>query len=187
MDFLQIIKHIDIYNVTNPAAKQDFLLKYLPLLSPLIVIATFFLNNWYNVVTKKKESKRNWYFKAYFEPSLKKVDDFFSSTDTIIKEALDTYKDCINWSENNRLEFIGSKLLNLSDSKRKFSIEVLSLLKSPYISEFMALEIILNDFEDAASDAFTFPPNPEAYFKYITKINEIKGKMIDTLSGPALA
>ncbi len=186
MELLQIVKNIDIYNTVNPAQKQDLFFKYLPLLSPIIVIATFFFNNWYNVVTKRKESKRNWYFKAYFEPSLKKVEEFFTAADNEVKSALELYQVSSTWKEDARIEFIGECLLKLADLKRRFSIEVLSVLQSPYPKEFAKLEIILNNFEDAGSDAFTSPPIEDAYFIYLSKINKIKGEIINTLSGPAL-
>ena len=186
MELLQVVQSVHTQYITNPAPKQDFFFKYLPLLSPLIVILTFFLNNLYNVVTSRKERRRNWYFKAYFEPNIKKVEEFFSLADSEMQTALATYTHGNDWPSNDTIEFISTTLQTMADAKRKFSIEVLTVLKPAYPESFSDLETILNDFEDACSDAFTNPPSAEAYFQFITKINIIKGDLIKTLSGPAL-
>ena len=183
---MQIVKHIDSQYILNPAVKQDLFFKYLPALSPLIVIFTFVFNNRYTVKTKKKESKRNWYFKAYFEPNLKRVEEFFNFAESEMKTAVETYSKSTKWSTNRKVEFVSKTLAILFDAKRKFSIEVLSLIMPAYPNEFSDLENSLNDFEDACSDAFTTPPNSEAYFDFLFKITKIKGEIINVLSKPAL-
>lgn len=183
---LQIVNQIESQYIINPVVKQDLFVKYLPLLSPIIVILTFFLNNIYNVKTKKKESKRNWYFKAYFEPNIKRVEEFFNQADSDMKAAVEAYQKSIKWSSDRRVEFISKTLAKFSDAKRKFLIEVVSLIMPAYPKECSDLENSLNEFEDACSDSFTNPPNPDAHFEFLKKITLIKGKIITILSKPAL-
>jgi hypothetical protein len=180
-----------IYNILkSPETSQDFFLKYLPILSPLIVIATFIFNNRYDRRNKKKEAKRSWYFKAYFEPNIKKIEDFFTQADKKLEDGKNAYNLKIasgNSKDNNNI--IAETLNELSKLKRKFSHEVLDIIKPAYPNEFNLMTNHLLDFEDAGTDVFDDVGNiidDQKYYIYVSKLSEIKAKLIKVLSGPAL-
>lgn len=185
LDIASISNILDIHVHLNPAPLQDFWFKLIPLLSPVIVIATFALNNWYTRKTKKQESKRSWYFKAYLEPHLKKTEEFFTQADKLMEAALKEYKDHESWSDDYRTEFIGEILFKLADSKRKFEIEVVKDLQATYPKIFTELGSKLLNFEDSASKAFE-EDNEDRYFAFLEDINSIKNELIKALSGPAI-
>ena len=172
--------------IHNPAAKQDFFAKYIPLLSPIIVIVTFVVNNRYNVRAKKAESKRAWYFKAFFEPQIKKVEDFFNESGLYQKKVLDVYQEHLDdWTTEVRTNYIGEALFELANKKRKFEAEVLEAFKLSYPDIFSDIEIILMAYEDAGSEAFE-NNSTDRYFTYLTKIYKMRTEIINVLSGPAL-
>jgi hypothetical protein len=181
--FLDII---NVYKSSSPASKQDLLFKLLPILSPIIVIITFLFNNRYNAKTKRIDSKRAWYFKAYFEPQMKKVEEFFVDAEKTVKHALERLD--LNphlYQGNDKIVFVGSVLYQLGNSKRKFEFEVLQVLQSNYPGIASELELILMNFEDANSNAFS-NNGGDSYFTYIKDINLIRAELIKCLSGPAL-
>lgn len=187
MSLLETIHFFDFQISINPAPKQDLYFKYIPLLSPVIVIVTFLFNNLYTRSTKKAESKRAWYFKAYFEPHIKKTEAFFSYADTLMDQAL---KFCAQneetWTTEEFTEYVGKVLFDLANAKRKFEIEVVSNFQSTYPEVFDKLMNSLLNFEDAGTTAFQ-NDSEDPYFNYVTEINSIKNELIKALSGPALA
>lgn len=175
---------LDVHLNYNPAAMQDFYIKLIPLLSPIIVIITFALNNSYTRKSKRIESNRTWYFKVFLEPNLKKTEDFFSKAEEIMRKALDDYLNQA-WSDEARIDFISSVQFELANIKRKFAIEVVEGLQVTYREVFAQLEDTLLDFEDAGSRAFE-ENNQDPYFTYIGEINAIKMKFLMGLSAPAI-
>lgn len=162
----------------------------LPLVGPSIVVFTFYLNDKKDRKNKRKEAKRAWYFKAYFEPSLVKVEKFFNDSFVEMEKAINDLNH--NFSEKkieNRVSEVGLFLGTLAAKKRRFLIEVVDMLKLEYPKEAEKIENILMDFEDSGTAVFgEIKEMVEAnmLFNYISVITELKAKMIQTLSYPAL-
>jgi len=180
-----------IYKLSeNPEKSQDFFLKYLPALSPLIVILTFVFNNRYDRNNKRKEARRSWYFKAYFEPNLKKIEAFFDQADQILENGKNTFNKNFKSGKNSlNNKVIAATLAELSRLKRKFTYEVLEIIKPAYPDEFELMNNHLLDFEDAGSDVFDDTSklvSDQQYFSYIATLSTIKANLINVLSGPAL-
>jgi hypothetical protein len=188
MILIAILGDINNKYILNPVSDQDFFSKYIPLLSPIIVIVTFIINDRYTRKVKRKESERTWYFKAYFESQIKTVDAFFDNADHLMKVAVTTYLDLLSKGDKQGIiEFVGATLLALADSKRIFEIEVLGVLKSTYPKIFSDIEKDLMNFEDAGTTAFENDQTGDPYFIYIEEIYKIKTKLMLSLSKPALA
>ncbi|MFC1226654.1 hypothetical protein ACFE6N_22815 [Pedobacter sp. BG31] len=176
--------------IKNPGSSQDFFLKYLPVLSPIIVIATFIFNNRYDRKNKRRDANRSWYFKAYFEPNIKKIEDFFKEADNKLIEGKDLFNK--NFKSNKKTknnQVIATTLSELSKLKRKFSFEVLEIIRPAYPSEYQRMNELLMDFEDAGSDVFSDTQkeiSDQIYFTYVSQISIIKANLIQVLSGPAL-
>jgi len=178
--------------VIGPAIKQDLFFQYfLPLVGPTIVIATFWMNYKKDKKNKRKEAKRAWYFKAYFEPSIKKVEIFFDDSAALMSEAIETfnksYEDDVNMED--RIRMVTLALANLASKKRRFLIEVVDVLKISYKDEALMIEELLNEFEDAGTTVFgklDIAIESDRFFIYLSEITTLKALLIKNLSRPAL-
>ena len=163
---------------------------FLPLVGPAIVVFTFYLNDKKDRKNKRKEAKRAWYFKAYFEPALVKVEIFFNESALAVEVAIaELNKDFDEKASEKRIGEVGIFLGTLALKKRKFIIEVVDMFKFEYPKEAIEVEKILMDFEDAGAGIFGKLESiiePGKLYDYISVITEQKAKMIQTLSHPAL-
>jgi molecular chaperone GrpE (heat shock protein) len=184
VDFCTII----INNTVPKEVPKDFFTVYLPIISPVVVILTFTINTILTFYFKKQESRRAWYFKAYFESNLKKIEDFFAVVDKTMKESLLEHFQRFENSQRDdqKIVYVSSVLSAIRDLKRKFEIEVLESLQYTYPETFKDILEIMLDFEDAGSQAFTTLNANDPYFEYISTVSKIKSNLIMVLSEPAI-
>lgn len=156
-----------------------------PLISSLLLVVTFTISQVIAHYSRKNELRRSWYFKAYFDSSLEKVNDFFKVSDELVKKSLKKLE-TIDDPEDKQ-NYVTKKLEKISDSQRKFFVEVLDPLKGAYPDIFRHLDFILQSFFDVHSVAFDKKDSPqEAYSAYTTEITAIKNDLMAFLSIPVL-
>ncbi|WP_432712710.1 hypothetical protein [Pedobacter sp.] len=177
--------------ISNPTEKWDFFLKsILPLLGPALVVFTFSMNYSKDRKNKRKEAKRAWYFKAYFEPNIKKVEVFFDESSVFMEKSIENFNSqYIHYSLDARVAVVAEVLGALASKKRRFLIEVVDMLKLAYKKEAGKIELILNDFEDSGTNVFDNIEqtiDPDSFYKYLSEITEIKARLVKTLSKPAI-
>lgn len=160
----------------------DFI-RYSPLISSVILIITFIISQLIAQYSRKSELRRSWYFKAYFDSSLEKIDEFFKSCDTIIKKSLK--KVSTLESEEEKQTYVTKQLEKISDTQRKFQMEVLYPLKGAYPETFKHLDLILESFYDIHSKVFDSDRDSEAIRNaYISEIINIKSRLMAFLAIP---
>lgn len=64
----------------------------LPLISPLIVILLFGIERYLSYKIRKKEREINWYYKAYIDPNLITINDFFNNIKSSYNSSYDNLK-----------------------------------------------------------------------------------------------
>jgi hypothetical protein len=182
---------LNICNLINPAEKRDLFLTYiLPLVGPAIVVFTFYKNYKKDSKNKRKEARRAWYFKAYFEPSLKKLETFFDESTQIAEAGIKDFNQAFQGSTLEENILLTAEIQGcLAAKKRKFQIEVVQTIRIAYPKQAERSDELLNDFEDAGTSVFS---NPEAeipdenFYQYILEITNLKARLIHILSKPAL-
>lgn len=162
----------------------DFV-KISPLISTLVVIITFTISQIITTQSRNNELRRSWYFKAYFDVSVKKVDDFFDKCIEEIKISLKALEPVVD--ENDRLTITSKSLEKISDDLRDFKVRVLQPLAGAYPEVFKNITIILDSFYDIHSSAFDKHPEGVDPFKvYLEEVATIKNNLMTILAVPVL-
>lgn len=161
------------------------IVKISPILSTSIVIIIFIISQLIAHYSRKSELRRSWYFKAYFDSSLTRVNEFFKSCDDIIKKSL---KKAIKIENlDNRQNYIAKKLEKISDDQRQFTNQVLYPLKGAYPEVFSNLELVLESFYDVHSNVFDgLELGDDAYQKYTSEVANIQNNLMTFLAIPVL-
>lgn len=172
--------------------ESSYILSFLPLIAPLIVITTFTIDRIIAFKVRKKESKRSWYLKAYFDNSIKKVDEFFENSEKLMEDFLNEYmvlskKSSSKRNELKKLEFLANVNSTFTDLKRKFEINVLAIFHKQYPEIKHKVENSLLDYEDACTILSNNNIDIEnKFYEFIEILYNIKSNLIIALSEPVL-
>jgi hypothetical protein len=168
----------------TPANSNSFVKDVLPYISTGLVLLIFLYDRIKGHKQRKEESRRTWYFKAFFENSVKKIDEFISNCDLIVEmeinEKLGLTVKGIDPSDRR------SAQERLSDCKRRFSLNVIQVLQISYNNLFENLEEILRNIEDEGILAMENVKDKDQYWKFSQSLNTNKALILAKMSEPAL-
>jgi hypothetical protein len=175
-----------VINYTLPSDSRSFVKDILPIISASSIIIIFLADRVISYYVRKAEAKRSWYFKAHLESGIEKITLFFESLEKIIHPAIKKVVSDLTNGLDPTPDIINT-LKTSTDLKRRFSHEVLSSIQYAYPVLFSESEKILNDIEDAASNALTNKGSfDERNDKFIEDIFQSKAELILVLSQPVL-
>lgn len=161
------------------------LLKVSPLVSSVIVILIFIISQLLANWSRRNELRRSWYFKAYFDVSLKKLEDFFQLCNADVKKSLIDLKEIQDG--NDKITHVTKTLENISDRQRDFNTQVLLPLMGAYPRTFKNIGIILDNFYDIHSEVFDTPVgDKDPYKEYLEKLALIRTNLMTFLAVPVL-
>lgn len=160
-------------------------LKFSPLLSSVLVILIFILSQLIAANSRKAELRRSWYFKAYLDKSIDKINEFFTDSRAIMTEAL---KDSANlMKEEDRSNYITAKLEAISDKQRDFKHQVLAPLQGYYPKLFKYIDTLLDGYYDVHSSAFDkLNDQTKALRDYLFETDMIRNNLMAFLATPVI-
>lgn len=161
------------------------IIKSVPIISSFIVILTFIISQLISHYSRKIEARRAWYYKAYLEKSVDKVNTFFSDSKDIIKDAINVAQ--AKQIEEEKQNYITACLELISDKQREFVFQTLYSFKGAYPKIFRDINLILNNYYDIHSKVFDVnDPNLDNYQQYLEDIGKVKNNLMTLLAIPVL-
>src|SRR5262245_13529916 len=110
-----------------PTESAVTLKEYAPLISPVVLILLFIIERIIGAQLRKKQVRREWYFKVIVEPSLKSIHDFFQSASTSMKASIDTLVQGQATPHNQYLTLKATQIGAFQTLKRSFDIQFISI------------------------------------------------------------
>ena len=116
----------------QPIIQQGLLDKILPtIFSSIILILLFIIGRVIDSKLKGRETRNNWYMKVILEPSIQKLDDFYTDILKSINGSINTLSKAQagNMSYNDYLALKAKEIGNFQAIKRKFEFSFIDIVK----------------------------------------------------------
>jgi hypothetical protein len=182
--------HFHNFETIAPATQANFVKDILPLISTGLLLFYFIFDRYIGHKLRIEEKKRNWYFKAFFENSIKKIDDFFEECESIVKNELESRLKRLSENEvlvEGEVKDTRTAQEKLSDSKRRFEYTVLQVIQTSYPKLALNLGGILLNIEDEGIIAIeSNNEDIDAYWIFLSKLTIHKSLLLSKMSEPAL-
>lgn len=164
---------------SNAAALEEY--KYMiPLIGTLTVILLFGLERLLSYKIRKKERKINWYYKAFIDPSMDKINSFFDQTKKTYQDSailLQSQIGLANFSDRKAHE-IGKFQIE----KRDFEDETLLPIVTTYNKIGSDLTNVVLEIEDLYVNHLDKVIPDETYNSSLTRgLSKSKAKFLEIL------
>lgn len=152
----------------------------LPLISPLIVILLFGIERYLSYKIRKKEREINWYYKAYIDPNLITINDFFNNIKSSYSSSYDNLK--TKQKEKNYNDFKSFEIGKFQKDKRNFEVEIILPIISSYPKIGSNLTDIILEIEDLYTEYLDKITSDESYyFEFANNLSIIKSNFYKVL------
>ena len=159
--------------------------EYFPLIGPCIVILLFALERVLSYKIRKREIERTWYFKVLIDPSLSKMNDFFSDVQKVYLEASSSLSGSKTLPHTEFTSLKSTKIGEFQKVKRIFDTDIIPPINKRYPTVGSKLQNILLDLEDCFSssiDAELFSDDDVSVFH--EKVCEMRAIWLNILYEP---
>lgn len=177
-----------VYNLAQITgnSQQDLFLKYIPIVSPAIILLVFIIGQFFDSYKRRKEARRAWYYKVHLEPSIVDLNSFFSTIDAIYSETVKPLRDS---SDENSKAFVREIMKikkNVSEEKRNFEENTVLMIQPQYPKIFAKITELLNSFQDGFYELVEGGKTTGSGLDYTSLRNMHKRDILHYLSKPAI-
>jgi hypothetical protein len=159
--------------------------EYLPLLSPIVVIILFGLERVLSYKIRKREVERTWYYKVLLDPSLNKIDLFFSNTIDFYISSCALLSVSQETPHASYISMKSSEIGKFQKAKRAFDSNIVTPIIHRYPDTGNKLQNSLLDLEDLFSSSLDEKKFTQTDIEdFQVKVSSAKALWLNTLYEP---
>jgi len=158
---------------------------YIPLLSPFVVILLFGIERVLSYFIRKRDIDRTWYYKVLLDPSLEKIDSFFSTTVELYIKSCGILADSQEVPHAKYISMKSSEIGIFQKIKRTFDSNIVTPIIMRYPSTGNKLQNSLLDLEDLFSNSLDMKLfSDDDIEDFQVKVSSLKAIWLSTLYEP---
>lgn len=159
--------------------------EYIPLISPIIVVILFGIERVLSFHIRKREIERTWYYKVLLDPTLEKIDMFYSETIDLFISSCSLLDKSQDIPHSSYISIKSSEIGNFQKIKRTFDSNIVTPIIIRYPDTGNKLQNYLLDLEDLFSSSLDLKKfTEEDIEEFILKVSSAKAIWLNTLYEP---
>jgi hypothetical protein len=156
-----------------------------PLISPALLVLTFTIDRIIAGRIRQRDARRTWYIKAFIDPNLKEIRQFFAGINADYRSAIKTLKHSRKYNSLDDQEYILLKARQtevISASIRKLDIELVSVILVTNPAVALRIQTILQEVSTYCTDGIDILD--EDYDGVYQKLGHWQGQIMGVLAEP---